>query len=64
MRTASRPLFNPRRDPWHEHFEFDSSTLRLKGKTVTGKGTVSRLRMNTSIQLEARRLWLELEIYP
>jgi hypothetical protein len=35
---AGRPLFNPRRDRWHEHFEFDSATLRLKGKTATGKG--------------------------
>jgi HNH endonuclease len=61
---AGRPLFNPRKDRWHEHFEFDSSTLRLKGKTVTGKGTVNRLRMNNTMQLEARRLWVELELYP
>jgi hypothetical protein len=61
---TGRPLFNPRRDRWHEHFEFDSSTLRLKGKTDTGKGTVNRLRMNNSMQLEARLLWVELELYP
>jgi HNH endonuclease len=44
-----------------------SSILRpsnSKGKTNTGKGTVNRLRMNNSIQLEARRLWVELELYP
>ncbi|HEX3443642.1 MAG TPA: HNH endonuclease [Chthoniobacterales bacterium] len=28
-----RPLFNPRRDRWQEHFEFDSASLRLKGNT-------------------------------
>ena len=37
-----RPLFNPRKDHWHENFEFDSATLRLKGKTATRKGTVKR----------------------
>jgi hypothetical protein len=62
--STGRPLFNPRRDHWHEHFEFDSSTFRLKGKTATGKGTVNRLRMNNSMQLEARRVWVELELYP
>ncbi len=44
-----------------------SSILRpsdLKGKTVTAKGTVNRLHMNSSMQLEARRLWVELELYP
>ena len=61
---AGRPLFNPRKDQWHEHFEFDSSTLRLKGKTASGKGTVNRLHLNDSMQLEARRLWVELGLYP
>jgi len=62
--AASRPLFNPRKDRWHEHFELDSATLRLKGKTAEGKGTINRLRMNQAVQVEARRLWVELEIYP
>jgi hypothetical protein len=61
---AGRPLFNPRKDQWHEHFKFDSSTLRLKGKTATGKGTVNRLHLNDGMQLEARRLWVELGLYP
>lgn len=60
--VAGRPLFNPRGDQWHEHFEFDSSTLQLKGKTHTGKGTVNRLRMNNSMRFKARRLWVELEL--
>ena len=62
--VAGRPLFNPRKDRWHEHFEFDSVTLRLKGKTAEGRGTVNRLRMNHAVQIEARRLWVELVIYP
>lgn len=50
--------------PMARTFDFDSSTLRLKGKTDTGKGTVNRFLMNNSMQLEARRLWVELELYP
>ena len=34
---ASRPLFNPRKDHWDAHFEFDRARLRLKGKTAVGK---------------------------
>jgi hypothetical protein len=62
--VAGRPLFNPRKDRWDEHFEFDSATLHLKGKTAQGKGTINRLRMNYPLQIEARRLWVGLEIYP
>jgi len=62
--VVGRPLFNPRKDQWHEHFEFDSTTLRLKGKTAQGKGTINRLRMNQPVQIEARRLWVELGLYP
>jgi hypothetical protein len=62
--VAGRPLFNPRKDRWHEHFEFDSATLRLKGKTAQGKGTINRFRMNQAVQIEAHRLWMELGLYP
>ena len=61
---AGRPLFNPRKDRWQEHFEFDSASLRLKGKTPEARGTINRLRMNQAVQIEARRLWVELQIYP
>ena len=62
--TASRPLFNPRKDRWHEHFEFDPATFLLKGKTPEARGTINRLRMNHSVHIEARRLWVELESRP
>ena len=62
--AAGRPLFNPRKDRWDEHFEFDSATLQLKGRTAEGRGTINRLRMNHAVQIEARRLWVELGIYP
>jgi hypothetical protein len=62
--AAGRPLFNPRQDRWHEHFDFDRRTLELRGKTAQGRGTVKRLRMNDRMQIEARTLWVELDLYP
>jgi HNH endonuclease len=61
---ASRPLFNPRKDRWDQHFEVDRVSLRLKGKTAVGSGTLNRLRMNDPLQIEARALWVELDLYP
>ena len=62
--VTGRPLFNPRKDQWHEHFEYDLTTLRLKGKTAQGKGTINRLKMSYPFQIEARRLWVDLGLYP
>jgi hypothetical protein len=59
-----RPLFNPRRDRWDDHFEFDPATLQLRGKTAEGRGTIKRLLMNDTVQIEARRHWVELALYP
>jgi hypothetical protein len=58
------PLFNPRRDRWDEHFEFDPTTLQLRGKTAVARGTINRLQVNDAIQIEARRHWVELALYP
>ena len=57
-------LFHPRMDTWEDHFIFDPETLQIRGKTEKGLGTVNRLRMNDSLQIEARRYWTDLEQYP
>lgn len=57
-------LFNPRRDIWKEHFEFDSETLTLRGLTEVGRGTINRLRINDAPQIKARRLWTQFRIFP
>jgi HNH endonuclease len=61
---ASRRLFNPRKDHWDQHFEFDRVSLRLKGKTAAGSGTVNRLRMNDPLQIEGRAVWVDLDLFP
>ena len=57
-------LFDPRRDRWEKHFRFVATALEVRGLTPKGRATVARLQMNEPRQIEARRLWVELEIYP
>jgi hypothetical protein len=40
----SVPLFNPRRDRWADHFLCKS--VRIAGRTATGRATVDFLKMN------------------
>ncbi|MEO7319658.1 MAG: HNH endonuclease, partial [Chthoniobacteraceae bacterium] len=57
-------LFNPRRDRWERHFRFSPGTLEIHGITAKGRATVARLQMNERKQIEARTLWVQLEIFP
>jgi hypothetical protein len=47
------PLFNPRLDRWHDHFEVASD--KIMGLTAVGRGTVLLLKMNDSDRRELRR---------
>ena len=53
-------LFNPRLDAWHEHFSIVEETGEITGLTASGRATVSRLRINSVAQVEARKQWLRL----
>ena len=53
-------LFNPRRDLWQEHFSVLEETGEIKGLSASGRATVSRLRINSPAQVEARKQWLQL----
>ena len=57
-------LFHPRQYRWNDHFQVDTDSGVISGKTPEGRATVNRLRMNVEMQLEARRLWMRLEIFP
>lgn len=46
------PLFDPRRDRWDEHFNWDG--LRFVGLTATGRTTVRVLSLNTAARLKVR----------
>jgi hypothetical protein len=57
-------LFNPRRARWQGHFRFSRRTLCIEGITSRGRATVLRLGMNEKKQIEARALWVALDIFP
>src|SRR5437660_7430667 len=61
---SSVRLFHPRQDPWSEHFVVERQTGTVQGLTAVGRATVSRLQMNSSGQLAARRQWVRLGLFP
>lgn len=62
--TSDIRLFNPREDIWKEHFRFNIETLEIKGLTQIGIGTINRLKINSSKQIESRGIWVEFGAYP
>ena len=63
MREVVR-LFHPRRDCWDEHFRVELEDGSIQGSSGIGRVTVACLRMNRDVQIEARRSWMRLELYP
>jgi hypothetical protein len=57
------PLFNPRRETWSEHFLVIEATGEIKGLTASGHATVSRLRINSQAQMEARKRWIQIRLF-
>jgi hypothetical protein len=58
------PLFHPRQNRWSDHFDVDTTTGLLHGKTTCGRATVARLQMNSDMQREARLIWMRLGLFP
>jgi hypothetical protein len=57
-------LFHPRHDVWSEHFRVDTETFQIVGLTPAGRATITRLQMNRHAQMNARRRWLQLSLFP
>jgi HNH endonuclease len=51
------PLFNPRVQLWHEHFQWSVDGTLVLGLTPSGRATVETLQMNNVYAVEARRFW-------
>lgn len=51
------PLFNPRKDRWSDHFEWDGP--RLVGKTDIGKVTIDVLAINLAYRVTLRAALLD-----
>lgn len=58
------PLFNPRKQIWKNHFEFDPDGATIIGKTVCGRATVIALKINNELALETRKYWVSVGWYP
>jgi hypothetical protein len=47
------PLYNPRKDNWHDHFKWEGEYVN--GITSTGRATVAALNMNRPLAIAIRR---------
>jgi hypothetical protein len=48
----------------HQGEEVDRETGEVEGKTATGRATIDCLQINNPAQLEARRHWMCLGLFP
>ncbi|NEO76721.1 HNH endonuclease [Moorena sp. SIO4G3] len=55
-------FFNPRRDPWSEHFRLDGAMIQ--SLTDIGEVTAKILQFNSSDRLLERQLLIEVNRYP
>ncbi len=61
--TTTR-LFHPRQDEWSQHFRYEEEIGEVQGRTPVGRATSDRLQMNRAAQIAARRLWMQLDLFP
>jgi hypothetical protein len=57
-------LFNPRRQKWSDHFQWDGDFIHLLGLSPTGRATIERLKINRENVLIARRRWVATGLHP
>lgn len=59
------PLFNPRTQNWHEHFQWSQDGLRIIGRTPTGRATVAELHLSDDPDaLQVRSNWVVVGWHP
>ena len=52
------PLFNPRQQNWHEHFQWSKDGTKMKGKTAIGRVTILTLDLNKPRFIRVRKNWV------
>lgn len=57
-------LFNPRRQQWRQHFEWSEGGTVIRGRTATGRATVTALVMNHPDMVLARAIWVSAGWHP
>ena len=58
------PIFNPRKQVWHEHFAWSSGGTRIIGLTAEGRATVDALRINNELAQTVRQNWVSAGWHP
>jgi 5-methylcytosine-specific restriction endonuclease McrA len=51
------PLFDPRRQRWHEHIAWTTEQDRIVARTSVGRATLVALDLNRSSLVSARKAW-------
>jgi hypothetical protein len=57
-------MYNSRVDGWKVHFRWSRSGTRILVRTATGRATIDALRLNRSVLVKARRVWVKLGLHP
>jgi HNH endonuclease len=57
-------LYNPRTQPWREHFRWSDDGLFILGSTALGRATVNALNLNRPHLLVARQRWMLVGWHP
>jgi len=55
-------LFDPRRQKWERHFEWNGPIL--EGKTLSGRATIRVLQINLEIRVALRRSLIDIGLFP
>ncbi|MDJ0591701.1 MAG: HNH endonuclease signature motif containing protein [Pleurocapsa sp. MO_226.B13] len=57
-------LFNPRKQKWSRHFQWNSNGTQIEGKTATGRATVNAKKLNNFIAVTVREQWVQAGWHP
>ncbi len=60
----SVPLFDPRRQSWHDHFAWSGDGTLMIGLTPCGRVTIDALQLNNRDIVAARQLWVAAGWHP
>src|SRR5437773_1252431 len=58
------PLFNPRTQRWHDHFEWTQAGTIVEGRTATARATVGLLQLNRPALVNLRWLLAQVGLHP
>ncbi|MCU0512539.1 MAG: HNH endonuclease [Anaerolineae bacterium] len=54
---SEAPLFHPRRQVWKDHFAWDVDWVMIEPRSLTGRVTIARLKLNDTPYRLARPFW-------